>query len=198
MLAWLVESWQESTFVNSECKNTKKWGIIRTFANILICFVINDQIPREKRSSPSWYSTTGWIPVVWWTACCGAGNQQRRRNLSVCYIRWYFLNKFHYHHSRQNKLAQKRVQRLTHWTHSAEREGFALDPKGRFHKAKRLKERENPDRIHKKSNPCGLLFLAEREVSLAEGEVPCIFPSNTLRTSTVSICPYVVRFLICN
>ena len=25
-----------------------------------------------KRSSPSWYLTTGWIPVVWWTACCGA------------------------------------------------------------------------------------------------------------------------------
>ena len=93
---------------------------------------------------------------------------------------------------------KKRVQRLTHWTHSAEREGFALDPKGRFHKAKRLKERENPDRIHKKSNPCGLLFLAEREVSLAEGEAPYIFPSNTLRTSTVSICLYVVRFLICN
>ena len=45
----------------------------------------------------------------------------------------------------------------------AEREGFALAPKGRFHKAKRLKERENPDRIRKKSNPCGLLFLAERE-----------------------------------
>ena len=41
-------------------------------------------------------------------------------------------------------------------------------------------------------------FLAEREVSLAEGEAPYIFPSNTLRTSTVSIYPYVVRFLICN
>ena len=41
-------------------------------------------------------------------------------------------------------------------------------------------------------------LLAEREVSLAEGEAPYIFPSNTLRTSTVSICPYVVRFLICN
>ena len=39
---------------------------------------------------------------------------------------------------------------------------------------------------------------AEREVSLAEGEAPYIFPSNTLRTSTVSICPYVVRFLTCN
>ena len=32
----------------------------------------------------------------------------------------------------------------------------------------------------------------------AEGEAPYIFPSNTLRTSTVSICLYVVRFLICN
>ena len=39
---------------------------------------------------------------------------------------------------------------------------------------------------------------AEREVSLAEGEAPYIIPSNTLRTSTVSICLYVVRFLICN
>ena len=36
----------------------------------------------------------------------------------------------------------------------AEREGFALGPKGRFHKAERLKERENPVRIrNKKSNP---------------------------------------------
>ena len=43
-----------------------------------------------------------------------------------------------------------------------------------------------------------LTFFAEREVSLAEGEAPCIFPSNALRTSTVSTCPYVVRFLICN
>ena len=41
-------------------------------------------------------------------------------------------------------------------------------------------------------------LLAEREVSLAEGEAPYIYPSNTLRTSTVSICLYVVRFLICN
>ena len=41
-------------------------------------------------------------------------------------------------------------------------------------------------------------YVAEREVSLAEGEAPYIIPSNTLRTSTVSICPYVVRFLICN
>ena len=32
----------------------------------------------------------------------------------------------------------------------APREGFALDPKGRFHKAKRLKERENPVRSHNK------------------------------------------------
>ena len=31
-----------------------------------------------------------------------------------------------------------------------QREGFALDPKGRFHKAKRLKERENPVRSHNK------------------------------------------------
>ena len=38
----------------------------------------------------------------------------------------------------------------------------------------------------------------KREVSLAEGEAPYIIPSNTLRTSTVSICLYVVRFLICN
>ena len=45
----------------------------------------------------------------------------------------------------------------------AEREGFALDPKGRFHKAERLKERENPVRSHKKSNPQGLHFFAERE-----------------------------------
>ena len=41
-------------------------------------------------------------------------------------------------------------------------------------------------------------LFAEREVSLAEGEAPLYFPSNTLRTSTVSICLYVVRFLICN
>ena len=44
----------------------------------------------------------------------------------------------------------------------------------------------------------GPFYVAEREVSLAEGEAPYIFPSNTLRTSTVSICLYVVRFLICN
>ena len=55
-------------------------------------------------------------------------------------------------------------------------------------------------RIRNKKTPSkSLTFLvAEREVSLAEGEAPYIFPSNTLRTSTVSICPYVVRFLICN
>ena len=33
LLLQAFESWQESTFVNSECKNTKKWGIIHTFAN---------------------------------------------------------------------------------------------------------------------------------------------------------------------
>ena len=88
---------------------------------------------------------------------------------------------------------QKRVQRLTHWTHSAEREGFALDPKGRFHKAKRLKERENPDRIHKKSNPCGLLFLAEREGF--EPPVPLstvVFKTTVIDHSTISP---VLRFL---
>ena len=82
---------------------------------------------------------------------------------------------------------KKRVQRLTHWTHSAEREGFALDPKGRFHKAKRLKERENPDRIHKKSNPCGLLFLAEREGF--EPPVPLstvVFKTTVIDHSTIS------------
>ena len=63
------------------------------------------------------------------------------------------------------------VEHAATWFHLV----FALDPKGRFHKAKRLKERENPDRIHKKSNPCGLLFLAEREGSLAEGDDPHLF-----------------------
>ena len=41
-------------------------------------------------------------------------------------------------------------------------------------------------------------LTAEREVSLAEGEAPYTFPSNTLRTSTVTSCLYVVRFLTCN
>ena len=42
------------------------------------------------------------------------------------------------------------------------------------------------------------LFLAEREGSLAEGEAPYIYPSNTLRTSTLLLYLYVVRFLTCN
>ena len=41
-------------------------------------------------------------------------------------------------------------------------------------------------------------LLAEREVSLAEGEAPYICPSNTLRTSTLLLHLYVVRFLTCN
>ena len=41
-------------------------------------------------------------------------------------------------------------------------------------------------------------LFAEREVSLSEGEAPYICPSNTLRTSTITSCLYVVRFLICN
>ena len=66
--------------------------------------------------------------------------------------------------------------------------------------AQRLKERVNPVRKRKQKNAKHELdvLFAEREVSLAEGEAPYIFPSNTLRTSTVSICLYVVRFLICN
>ena len=39
---------------------------------------------------------------------------------------------------------------------------------------------------------------AERGVSLAEGEAPYICPSNTLRTSTLLLHLYVVRFLTCN
>ena len=45
----------------------------------------------------------------------------------------------------------------------AEREGFALGPKGRFHQAERLKERENPVRIRKKKR-------AAHEVALVCGE----------------------------
>ena len=39
---------------------------------------------------------------------------------------------------------------------------------------------------------------AERGVSFAEGEAPYICPSNTLRTSTLLLHLYVVRFLTCN
>jgi len=50
----------------------------------------------------------------------------------------------------------------------------------------------------KKKNPAVAELFAEREVSLAEGEAPYIFPSNTLRTSTLLFHLYVVRFLTCN
>ena len=75
------------------------------------------------------------------------------------------------------------VEHAATWFHLV----FALDPKGRFHKAKRLKERENPDRIHKKSNPCGLLFLAEREGF--EPPVPLstvVFKTTVIDHSTIS------------
>ena len=54
-------------------------------------------------------------------------------------------------------------------------------------------QQENPLKFQRVS-----ILLAEREVSLAEGEAPYIFPSNTLRTSTLLLHLYVVRFLTCN
>ena len=50
----------------------------------------------------------------------------------------------------------------------------------------------------KESNDQIIELFAEREVSLAEGEAPYICPSNTLRTSTLLLHLYVVRFLTCN
>ena len=54
-------------------------------------------------------------------------------------------------------------------------------------------QQENPLKFQRVS-----ILLAEREVSLAEGEAPYICPSNTLRTSTLLLHLYVVRFLTCN
>ena len=52
--------------------------------------------------------------------------------------------------------------------------------------------------MNAKKSPAVAELFAEREVSLAEGEAPYIFPSNTLRTSTLLLHLYVVRFLTCN
>ena len=71
---------------------------------------------------------------------------------------------------------------------SAEREGFALDPKGRFHKAERLKERETPVRSHKKkATRRGCIFFAEREGF--EPPVPLgtvVFKTTVIDHSTIS------------
>ena len=59
ILAWLVESWRESTFVKYGCKITKNWGFLSTFAFIII-FNILENMPKDAITH-TFYNVKHWL-----------------------------------------------------------------------------------------------------------------------------------------